>query len=227
MMTGSDEITRLREAFSACDASAAAAGNCPPAEKIWEALRGELPPDQVREVVDHTSGCASCAADWRLAHALEKQSGDAIAVPEAAAVRRARFRTLQPWLAAAAAVAVIVVGVRWSEWGVPGQEPVLRDGTEQTAMAIRSLIPEEQALSRQHCLLRWSGPEDAYYRIEVSTEQLEIIATEQDLRTREYLVPESSLARYPNATKLLWLVDAVLPDGSRVDDSMTFVAVLE
>lgn len=222
MTTVSDEITRLREAFAAC--ASPPVGDCPPPEKIWEALHGELPPGDFREVVDHTAACASCAADWRLAHAFDMQSGDATAVPERA-VRRVRFQTLQPWLAAAAAAVVLVVGFQWNEW-MSRDEPALRDGTEQTAIVIHSLIPENQPLSRQHCLLRWSGPEEATYNIEISTEQLEIIPTTRDLRTSAYLVPESSLAKHPAATKLIWRVEAVLPDGSSVH-SMTFITMLE
>ncbi|MCP4658655.1 MAG: zf-HC2 domain-containing protein [bacterium] len=226
MMTGSDEITGLREAFAACAPPAVEGspgggmGSCPPPERIWEALRGELPPDEVREVVDHTSACASCAQDWRLAHALGKRSEEAAAT-HLAAVRRARFGSLRPWLAAAAAAVLIVVGVRWSEQWMPRQESAYR-GDEQAA--IRSLTTE---VSRQRCLLIWEGPEGAIYDVVVSTEDpLETISTAKELRTSEHLVPESSLAKFPAATKVLWRVDAVLPDGSRLS-SKTFVSPLK
>lgn len=213
------ELARLRRAFAA-ESHAPEPAACPQPEKIWEAVRGELPPAQARTVVEHMAACPSCAEDWRLAVALQKPATASNVI--SAAERFSVGRRLRNWgLAAAAVLALAVVGVQL----VPrGDVPPTYRGNEVT---IQSLVDEGQALPRQQFLLRWSAPETpgATYDVEVSTEDLRVVATGDDLREPRFLVPAHALAGLPPGARLMWKVDAELPQGGRVTSTTFFTTV--
>jgi anti-sigma factor ChrR (cupin superfamily) len=215
------ELARMRRAFASLSQPAPEPAACPAPEKIWEAVRGELQPAQTREIVTHMAACPACAEDWRLAVAMQR--------PETAskvihASERFTFgQRLRNWgLAAAAVLALAVVGVQWSQNAT--QQPGYR-GNEAT---IQSLVEEGNALPRQQFLLRWSAPETpgATYDVEVSTEDLRVVASGDDLREPRFLVPAHALAGLPPGARLLWKVDAELPEGGRLT-SNTFVTTVQ
>lgn len=216
------ELAKLRRAFAAAPQPASAPAACPSPEKIWEAVRGELPAAEVRAIVEHTAACAACAEDWRLAMALQRpEAGISNVIP--AAERFSAGRRLRNWgLAAAAVLGLAVVGVQFAQQANDG---AIYRGGEGT---ILSLVEEGQALPRNEFLLRWSAPETpgATYDVEVSTEDLRVIASGDDLREPRLLVPASALAGLPPGTRLLWKVDAELPEGGHVS-STTFVTTIQ
>jgi hypothetical protein len=228
-MSGERQLQRedevLRTAWRAREAAAAPAGGCPAASDLWSAVRGELPPEARRAVIDHTSSCAACAEAWRLAVAL---TPDPIPVsapkPRSVLAFLPRQSTLAP-LAAAAVLAVALAGGYWLWQGPrPGRAPEFR-GAE--APAIRSLVDDGQALPRGSFRLRWSaGPAGSRYDVHVTTESLQVVGTFRQLAEPALVVPESALASLRAGTRLLWRVEAVLPDGERVA-SPTYVARLE
>jgi Putative zinc-finger len=210
------QISRWRAAFAASDAAPDPA-SCPTPETLWSAVRGELPAEQMREVVDHVATCAACAEDWRLAAELVRQEEKAATVP--GKVIPGRFGQWRPLAAAAALAAglLIAVGVYRTQ---PVQEPTYR---EVQHAGIRSLLPEGQALPRQAAVLRWSPLAGAVsYDVQVSTEDLRTVATAKGQTATEYRVPESALADLPSGARLLWQVDAVRPDGTH-ENSQTFI----
>lgn len=73
-MTGDD---RLKKAFSKSGGDAASPGGCPGDETIWAAARGELPPDRVQEVLDHSLHCASCEESFRMAAGMMAEMHEA------------------------------------------------------------------------------------------------------------------------------------------------------
>ncbi len=76
-------------------------------------------------------------------------------------------------------------------------------------------------------MLRWSPlPGAVSYDVQVSTEDLRALATAKGLTATEYRVPESALAGLPSASRLLWQVDAVRPDGTH-ENSQTFITQAE
>jgi hypothetical protein len=88
-------------------------------------------------------------------------------------------------------------------------------------------VPEGRPLPRSQCVLRWSpGRPGSRYDVRVATEALEPVATGRGLGVAEYRVPDEALASLPGGTKLLWQVEALLPDGSRWT-SPTFVVRIE
>lgn len=214
------ELARLRRAFASLSQPAPAPAACPAPEKIWEAVRGELPPAELRQIVEHMAACPACAEDWRLAIALQKPETASNVIP--AAERFSVGRRLRNWgLAAAAVLALVVVGVQWIQ-------PPDQAGYRGDELTIQSLVEEGQALPRNQFLLRWSALETpgATYDVEVSTEDLRVIASENDLREPQLLVPAHALSGLPPGTRLLWRVNAELPEGGDVT-SKTFVTTVQ
>jgi len=224
MSMDDQELASLRRAFAADSQQTPDPALCPPPEKIWDAVRGDLPADELREIVEHTAACAACAEDWRLACSLQDKEVAAAAAP---VLRFApRQRLLRNWgLAAAAALALSVVGVQWYQ---KQQAPGTAEYRESRQASIRSQVPENQALPRDRCVLKWSAPAPpgVTYSLQVSTEDLRVVVSTEGLKTQEYQVPANALAGLPAGAKLLWKVDADLPDGSRVA-SATFVATVQ
>lgn len=215
----------LRMAWRGRRPGPAPSEGCPPASDLWSAVRGDLPAEARRAVVDHTSSCAACAEAWRLAVAL---------VPDPIPVAEKAPRSVLAWLprpgaltplATAAAVVVALAAGFWLLQGPrPGPTAEFR-GAE--APVIRSLLSDGQALPRARFRLQWSAvPEGSHYDVQVTTESLQVVASVRGLAEPAHVVPESALLPLPAGTRLLWRVEAVLPDGERVA-SPTFVARLE
>jgi hypothetical protein len=225
------ELARLRAAFTAPAADSPAPEDCPSPETIWSAVRGELPPQALREVLDHTARCAACAEDWRLAMEVNRQAEEQeLATPGQlpANVVVGRFGGLRTWRSAAAAVALaasllVAVGI-YREAVVPGQTAAYRAPQEAT---VRSLLAAGQALPREAAVLRWTPVAGATsYDVSVSTEDLRQVASAHGQTATVYQLPQQALAGLPPGTKLLWLVDAVFPDGHHVT-SPTFTTPLQ
>jgi hypothetical protein len=215
----------LRAAWRAREAGPGPIGGCPAASDLWSAVRGELPPEARRAVVDHTSSCAACAEAWRLAVALNPDPIPlATPRPRSVVAFLPRSRALAP-LAAAAVLAVALAGGYWLLHGPrPGPAPEFR-GAE--VPAIRSLLDDGETLPRGSFRLRWSsGPDGSRYDVHVTTESLQVVASFRQLVEPAVVVPESALVSLPAGTRVLWRVQAVLPDGERVA-SPTYVARLK
>jgi len=225
MSQDDQNLARLRAAFAAPAMAAPDPESCPPPETIWAAVRGELPPRELREVVGHTAVCAACAEDWRLAAELVRQ--ETVAVETAPGkVLQGRFGVRRAWMAAAALAAGLLIAVGLYRTGAfgPGQPPAYREAESES---IHSLLAQGQPLPRQGAVLRWSPvPGAESYDVRLSTEDLRLVFTVQSLKSASYPVPESALTSLPANTKLLWQVDAVFPDGTR-RSSPTFSASLQ
>ncbi len=220
------ETERLRRGFAA-DRDAPRPEECPPPERLWRAARGEDGLGGVREVVEHLAACGECAEAWRLARALDEEAAgeEGGSEPVAPAARRPTLR-FAPWAAAAAAVfALVAAGLWWTARPAgPGAEPpVYRQGAE---VAIQSRVPEGEALSRSHAELAWSGaPDGSTYDLSVSTEDLRSLEQAEDLEEPRYTVPEKAFDGVAAGAKVLWRVEAHLPDGRTVA-SPTFVTAI-
>ncbi|HEX3529310.1 MAG TPA: hypothetical protein VH988_19810 [Thermoanaerobaculia bacterium] len=223
------ELASLRQAFAA-HLEQTDPAPCPAPETIWDAVHGKLPADGVRESVQHVATCATCAEEWRLARTLRtlsEQQEQTAAAPLAAPLpftprqrQRGQWRQWRNWgLAAAAALALAVVGVQWF------QKPPEYRGERA---AVHSQVADGKALPREHFLLKWSvpTPAGATYCIQVSTEDLRVVANAEGLKAPEYQVPARALAGLSSGAKLFWKVDADLPSGSHLT-SPTFVTAVQ
>ena len=188
-------------------------------EQIWHAVSGSLPAEERRVLVDRMASDPAYAEAWRIAH--EMWTAAQGATPAAPPVRPVR-RWAPAWLAAAA---VLLVG---TTVGLV----TLRDtrSADEFRSASGYLVESrvaEEVLPRRAFRLRWApGPEGARYRVTVTTEELVVIATAADLTEPQFAVPESSLSEIPTGARVLWQVEANLPDGTRVA-SRTFVTRIE
>lgn len=241
MTTTIEDDASLREAFAARTGRPPEGSHaCPTPERIYDAVRGELPPGEVRGVVEHLAVCPECAESWRLAAALEEEAGEVEEpVSPAGAARPAAHRAAgRPWylqplkVAATVALAVVALGVVWTVIRAPDRAPeeeaVYRDGEE---LEIRSLLPEGEALPRDEAVLRWAtvpedDPEGTTYDLLVTTEDASLVAEAHGLEEPRYRVPPEALADLPRGTDLLWRVEARLADGGTVA-SPTFTTPIE
>ena len=74
--------------------------------------------------------------------------------------------------------------------------------------------------------LRWTpAPAGSRYDVRVTTEDLRVIATANDLVAAEFALEPGQLAGLVPGSRVLWQVDAVLPGGARVS-SPTFVVTV-
>ncbi|MCY1023892.1 hypothetical protein [Pyxidicoccus sp. MSG2] len=229
-------VERLRAAFRAGDS--AEAGEPVDADRVWRAVSGESTPEERREVVARVAADPAWAAAWRLAHELTRSAADAT---EREPVRdsRARRDTERPkargghrfhlawsrpaWGALATAALVLVVAGVFLKQG-PDGPPLVRGGA---TVAIVSQVPEDAPLPRERCVLRWSGgPPGTHYSLQLSSEDLSVVHREDSLTLGEYPVPARVLSALPPGAKLLWQVEARLPDGA-VRRSATFVNRVE
>jgi hypothetical protein len=217
------EIEDLRRAFTVPGGSAPRPEDCPPAETLWAAVHGELPPGALRDIVDHTATCPACAEDWRLAVEVERE---ATATAEVATGRAAspvlyprRWLRLAPLVAAAAAIVALVVGLPLTRHG---DGPTVTRGGQQ----VISRLAEGQELPRDHCLLAWSGPKDATYDIEVDTLTGDRLFSKGGLKGLSYEVPKSSFDGVRPGTRLEWRFTATPPGGAPVR-SKTFTFILQ
>jgi anti-sigma factor RsiW len=223
-MTRIEDDATLRRAFAslAGTASTEAPGSCPEPERIYDAVRGKLPPGELREVVEHLADCPACAEAWRLAAAFEEEAG--AAVPATMAARP--FPRLVA-VAASVLVALLAVGVWWTAYRAPEEVPVYRAAGDAE---IVSLLPDGQALDREHPVLRWQvappgAPDGTTYDVLVTTADLEAVAEASELEEPRFELPADALEDLPAGTELLWRVVATTPEGRRFT-SPTFVTPL-
>lgn len=222
-MTTNDELSRLREAFAAPAKGAPEPEACPPSDRIWLAVRGELPPDELREIVDHVAVCPACAEDWRIAMVFEEESrapAPAVPIPARPKTATARHRA---WMAIAASIVVAAVGFQlYRQPEVPDQMASYRGG-EQTG--VQSLVQEP--LARDAFVLRWTpSPEAESYTLQVSTTAFDPLFRADGLTGTSCQVPAGELAPLRSGDKVLWTVTPVARGGGRLP-SQTFPASLK
>lgn len=214
-MNEAADLQRLRSAFASLAEDAQTRPDCPDPDRIWRAVRAEPGPQETAGIVAHIAACPVCAESWRIAIELGAAPRSARAAP--------RPRRWVRWGAFAASLAAASLAV-FVATRPPAPPPTYRDGE---VAVLRSVVPEDRALRRAECLLRWTGgPPRARYSITVVTETLEPVARAQGLDRPEYRLSQHALRSIPAGGRLLWRVEALAEDGSRYA-SATFVARVE
>jgi len=216
---------QMRSAWLALTDSTSAAQDCPDPERIWEALRGGLTPEQVRDIVRHTASCPACAEAWRLAHDMgamqARQTSTDSRQAQADPQRQAFFWRLRP-LAMAAGLAglLFLAGAAVLLWPKqPAQDPIFRTTGQDS---IRALISEKKPLPRSDCRLKWTpGPDGSRYTVRVTTEDFVQVDFAEGLEQAEYRVPPGSLAGLEPGTRLMWQVQIFFAEGGQ-EFSKTF-----
>ncbi|WP_375755435.1 hypothetical protein [Corallococcus exercitus] len=237
-------VERLRTALRDDDAQ----GEPVDADRVWLAVTNALPAEERREIVERVAADPAWAQAWRLAKAMSQAAAEAEKAPVAgeasatgdeapatgveapakvvplSARREPARRVWQgrpAWAAMAATVVVLVGTVVVLRQQQPGEDPTrIRGGA---AEAIASQVPEATALPREQFVLRWSGvPQALSWSVQVSSEDLKLFHRAERLASREYTVPADVLVELTAGARILWQVEARLPDGS-VQRSSTFV----
>lgn len=212
-------IDQWRRALMEAADGAAPDKSCPTPERLWAASRGELPATELNGLLDHATECALCTRALALARQLGAQVENEVPSESGAAPVAGLRRWYLPTAATLAATLLVVAGVRW-------YQPETSPGAEFRELAgyrPASLIDDQDLLLREECLLRWSpGPQGTRYAVQVATQDLQIVAQAHALEEAEFRVAATALKGLPAETKLLWRVEARLPDGTRAS-SQTFV----
>lgn len=208
-------VERIRRAFAADDRPPSDRGGCPSPDELWEASRARLEPSRAREIVRHIARCTGCAAEWRLG--MSDAAGSArveLADTAPAPPRGRRAFRIAAVAAVAAGLALMLFVVDFDRTNQPS---AFRSGEQ---LELHSLTPEEHALTRDACVLRWSSVgAGARYDLEVSRETLEPIVSERGLVGTEYTIAPQVLAVVPAGEPIVWRVEARLPDGRRVSSA--------
>lgn len=218
---------RLRRAFAALGDEQPRAEGCPAPEVLWDAANGHAKPDAVAAIVDHLLGCGSCAAEWRLAVALEPGSAHEPASADLGTTERGLTGTIDvagvvpiqrrsrraTYLAAAGAALALAAGlVLYARATRPSTAPGWRSPDEGE---VRLQVADGQVLPRDAFILRWEpAGVGASYAVFVSTADLRDVARGLGLSGTTFQVPASALVALPAGARLSWRVEATLPDGT-------------
>jgi hypothetical protein len=202
MSTGEpDDVARLRAALASLQGDGQGSVD---AGRIFDAVHGQLSAAEREAMVEELLANPDAAEAWRLARELAPES-----VPESAI--QPPSRGVSKWLAVAAAL-VLAAGVGWMALR-PAPEPVYRNGQ---SLAIASALPADVPLPRAQPVLRWTGLDGGRYRVRVLTPELDVLDESDELSAPQYTVSAEALRRVPPGGRIVWQVDARLPDGVAV-----------
>jgi hypothetical protein len=205
-------VRRLREAMDSlagADDSASV-----DAERIFDAVHGNLTAEERQAVVEELARNANVAEAWRLARELP---------PVNRQVVESR-RTMWAGLSIAAAVLLAVaIGWQYSDTLRDREGPAYRSVEQRS---IESLLPPGAPLSRAAPVLRWTPVDGARYRVRVLTPALDVLEEVDGLTESQHTLSADVVRRVPIGGQILWQVEAsILPEGQLV--SPTFSVRLE
>ena len=198
----------LRQAFQAMAESTAGACRAEDLDRVWAAIRCELPADDRRALVERLAVDPALAEAWRVAHALGRDRSADADVP----VRRQESVSLS-WLGTAAAVLLLTSVVFMVSRIDRSNGDTMRDagGTR-----IESLIADEAAMPRDALRLRWSaGPSGSRYQVRVTTDDLQVLTTIANLTEPAVTIDPAMLAGLKPGARVFWQAEAILPGGER------------
>jgi hypothetical protein len=217
-----DELDRLRRAFTTVDATGTSEEPAVETERIWRAVRGEVPTARIEEMVDIASRSPETAAAWRLAAELSHEydaANDAVVVP----IRRRRPIR---WAIGLAAAAVVVIGLALPLFRSfsPDPTPAYRTTNE---IEITSDLQPDQGLPRDAFELRWSSTGvGSLYEIVLTDAHLMVLDRASFLEESTYVVPAAALSDLAEGAEVWWKIDATRPDGTQTS-SPTFVTLVK
>jgi hypothetical protein len=207
------DVVRLREAFaSLANEKPEEPEETVDAGRIFDALYGEMSPDERQAVVDELLVNPAAAQAWRLAREI----------PPDVAPKRSTAPVSWKWMSIAASV-VLALGLGW-QFVAPRDavEPPYRS-TE--TRAIQSALPRDAVLARTEPVLRWTGVDGARYRVRVLTTELAVLEESAESPARDYTLSEDTLRRIPPGSRILWQVEGRVP-GEAVIVSPTFTIIV-
>lgn len=196
------EIGHWQDALAAAAETAVPRDDCPEPERIWAAVQGELPPDELRETVDHTTTCAVCAEAWQLAGELQHEEADTTSGYDDGAFWGNWMR-----------VAAMVVLLAGAAFVFRDSSPTIERSGDPAA--ITTLTPDTQP--RESLVLRWTplpadGGPRVTYDVAVSWETVQAsteIFRQEGLTQPGLALPPTALDPLPVGEQtLMWTVTA-------------------
>jgi len=190
---------------------------CPAPEDLWALTRGELPEQSARRIILHSSRCAQCGSALRMALELGERLDPVVAAPNVTPLRRRLAVGMGVALAIAATI-VAVPHLRQSETGIHE-----RGGTTD---GVRSLVPGTPR-PRSGLVLEWTAyPGAVRYQVTLASADLRVLFQKAGVSGTRVDVPETAVASVPRGARLVWEVEAILPDV-RAIKSAAFDLILE
>jgi hypothetical protein len=218
-MNASEERARMREALREASADAVPSEDAPSPETIWAAVQGELPRREAEAVFEAAFRDPAAHEELRLALAVQDELSSLDDVRPAAGGSR-RWR---PWLAVGvAAAAALVLWVARPSVPPPDTPDAEYRGDQGGA---QSLV-EAPSLPADGFELAWEAEMGAHYELRLSTDAPALLLRKRGLTESRFIVPASTFDGVPSGTRILWQVDIVRPDNSRIR-SATYVVRLE
>ncbi|MCA9706040.1 MAG: hypothetical protein KDK70_09355 [Myxococcales bacterium] len=211
------------------------------AEALWEAVRGEAEPAQVAALVDRMADDRALAEDWRMARAFAAAADEDAAADEGAGEGKGEPASLPTEVAAdepasrgdylrwgalvALVAAAVLLVLAWPRGGASPYEP--DDGRMRGASGGIEALRGEGPVSAGDAVLQWSEvPGAVRYELHVSTGDLRPRLHERDVRGTSWTLPAEVLREAAKGETLLWRVEAVTADGTRVT-SETFALTVQ
>lgn len=231
--------SRMREAFARLDGEP---GEPVDPETLWAVMRGKADPDTVAEIAERLRDDPALREEWALAQSFadaaereetETETGVNVVAravepepsEEAKPAPAANAGSYRTWLVVAAVAAAVLLAVLLTRKDRVDYQDDPRQMREGDAEGIKALVTGK--ISRSAPVLRWSAVENAkHYKLSVTTQALEPVFERAGLTKTELEVPVDALAPVPVGAKLLWRVEASMPDGTK-RRSTTFTVELQ
>lgn len=228
--------SRMREAFARLDGEP---GEPVDPETLWAVMRGKADPDTVAEIVERLRDDPALREEWALAQSFadaaereetETETGMNVVAPSvepergepAPAANAGSYRT---WLVVAGVAAAVLLAVLLTREDRVDYQDDPRQMRQGDAEGIKALVTGK--VPRSAAVLRWSAVDDAkHYKLSVTTQALQPVFERAGLTSTELELPADSLASVPVGAKLLWRVEASMPDGTK-RRSTTFTTELQ
>lgn len=209
------DVARLREAFASIEDDGAS--DPVDAERIFDALHGDVSPEERHAVIEQLVTNPAAAAAWRLARELGPDAAQTAALNSVS--REPGQFVRWTWLSVAAA-AVLTIGLGWQLMPSRGAGTPTYRSVESRSIA--SALAPGADLSRGQPTLRWTAIDGARYRVRVLTTDLQMLEESPETSAPEYTLNSETLARIPQGGQILWQVDAHI-SGEVVITSPTFI----
>ena len=155
------EVERIADAVRRPREDARPRPDCPPAERIWGAVKLELPRHERLAILDHTTVCPACAEAWRIAMTLGEEAtfGGRRTGPQSWWRRPSTASRAGAVLLALAATIYLIVRVATPRGGPPTAPPTasapspivvaLNDGGGRITLAEDGTLTTPTPLSRE------------------------------------------------------------------------------
>ena len=204
------EIEALRRAFR--DGATGEPRTAVDSETIYRAAAGTLPEPEARRLIDAMADDPDLAEAWALARELVEAERRVERPATVTAIRRPPARRFGGLWTAVAATLALAVGV--GVWRQLNPTPTWRG--ERPEAPIHLLLDDGQRVAKTAAELRWQPTADlegAVYRVTVTTLDVTLVASSEDLTAPVFTIPRATLEALPAGTRLLWQVEARTVDG--------------